>query len=867
MKTEKKQSKETNLAKSIFLHFVLFFLATLIIVTVGILIILSIKSIPIKILFALLFLLVNSVVLAFVIHRIKNKVKDRIDIFVNNNAEYESILDAVPFPIHVTDNDMKWTYMNKAFENLLIQNGVIKDRKSAYGLLCSTAGANICNTESCGIRQLREKNKAETYFDWYGSKCKQDTAVIKDQFGNDAGYVEVVTDLTSILKVNEYAKNEIGRLSASLNMIANGNLDVDLEETQADQYTQEMMEMFSKINDSLKKVKDSIHILDEEAVKLAEAGRNGELDVRGDESRLKGVFAQIIHGVNQTFDSIKEPLDVASGFISTLAEGGNQDDIDNTYSGYYASLVDDLNHAKHSLRVLADESVKLRDAGLEGNLSVRGDTGKLKGGYADIIDGFNKMLDSIITPLDESGVVMGKMALNDYTSKMSDGYKGRMKEFADSVNSVHGRLLSIQDVFQKISRGDTSMLEHFKSMGARSEADHQIPAMIATMQAIRDLIDQANVLASATLSGDLSVRGDAEKFEGGYRQIIEGMNKTMEAVAAPINESVEVLQELAGGDLTAEMIGDYKGEYNTIKVSLNQAISSFNELLGEIAVAASQVSAGSSQVSDASQSLSQGATEQASSIEELTSSVAEIAAQTKQNASSATQASEISMAMKSEAAQGNDKMAQMLDSMKEINESSANISKIIKVIDSIAFQTNILALNAAVEAARAGQYGKGFAVVAEEVRNLAAKSAEAAKDTTAMIENSISKVQTGTTIANETADMLGKIVQSAQKSALLVSNIAAASNEQATAIAQIDQGVAQVSTVVQTNSATAEESAASSEELSGQANMLTEMVGKFKLKKGSAGFSGNVNETRNKKTEKNKSVSPRITLEQGFGKY
>lgn len=207
----------------------------------------------------------------------------------------------------------------------------------------------------------------------------------------------------------------------------------------------------------------------------------------------------------------------------------------------------------------------------------------------------------------------------------------------------------------------------------------------------------------------------------------------------------------------------------------------------------------------------------------------EIAAQTRQNAVNAARANEAASTVQENAAYGNQEMQEMLKAMSEINEASNKISKIIKVIDEIAFQTNILALNAAVEAARAGQHGKGFAVVAEEVRNLAARSANAAKETTVMIEGSISKVEMGTRIANETAEALGRITTGVTTVADLVKEIASASTDQATAIAQINQGVAGISDVTQMNNANAEESAAASEELASHAELLKERVGKFAL--------------------------------------
>jgi methyl-accepting chemotaxis protein len=302
-------------------------------------------------------------------------------------------------------------------------------------------------------------------------------------------------------------------------------------------------------------------------------------------------------------------------------------------------------------------------------------------------------------------------------------------------------------------------------------------------------------------------------------------------IGNPLNKLVVGAEKIAEGDLDVSIDFASKDEVGILAAAFRKMTNNINEVMSNINSAAEQVASGSKQVSDSSIALSQGATEQASSIEQLTASLEEISVQTKQNAENANEANLIAEAAKSNAAQGNSQMIEMLKAMDEINDSSSNISKIIKVIDEIAFQTNILALNAAVEAARAGQHGKGFAVVAEEVRNLAARSANAAKETTDMIEGSIKKVEGGTKIANQTSEALNKIVEGVARVANLVGNIAVASNEQASGISQINQGIMQVSEVVQTVSATSEEGAAASEELSSQAEMLKDEVARFKLKK------------------------------------
>ncbi len=569
--------------------------------------------------------------------------------------------------------------------------------------------------------------------------------------------------------------------------------------------------------------------------------------------------------IGTALERIREYLAMQSENVQMIADGNLSNEIKIVSDKDVLSNA--VNLLKNNILKLNSETKLLYEAALDGTLSRRADHKGLNGAYMDIVTNINEAMGCLVGILDTLPsylMILDKDYKLKFANKMNMNLIGKTSEevfdedcyktfgcdkdtciLKDCVNTNTRQEFIECNEYTKIwyqtqfipikdKQGETrSYLEIANEITELKNAEETaVKQLDYQKNEIQKLIDNLQELAD----GNLNISSEVSEPDADTKEIAELFtslnNSLMEStgfIKSVIDELTGILSKMAEKDISVGINRDYAGDFKALKDSINYIIEQFNRVFMEINSAADQVGMGADQVSASSMMLSQGASEQASSVEEISATVSTVAEQTKQNAENAKQANELSIKAKEFAQKGNDQMLGMLSAMSDIKESSKNIGGVIKAIDDIAFQTNILALNAAVEAARAGIHGKGFAVVAEEVRNLAARSANAAKETTEMIDNSIKKIEEGYKIANETADALKKIVTGVSDTEAKVGLIAEASVQQETAIGQINMGIHEISKVTQSNTATAEESASVSEEMAGQAQMLKGMIHEFKL--------------------------------------
>jgi methyl-accepting chemotaxis protein len=427
-------------------------------------------------------------------------------------------------------------------------------------------------------------------------------------------------------------------------------------------------------------------------------------------------------------------------------------------------------------------------------------------------------------PIAEVARAANRLAFGDLNQDITYRSNDDVGFLAQSFREVIAGLKAKASVATEIAQGNLSV-----NASALCDEDVLGNAMVTMKDSIANMVKDIALLVVAAVDGDLGRRADSSQHRGEFRNIIDGVNSTLDAVVNPIKDTIGVLDRVAAKDLAARVTGDYKGDHAKIKDALNKTVQNLDDALSQVAMGTEQITSAAGQISNGSQALAQASSEQASSLQEVSSSLQEMASMTNQNAANAKEAKSLSDAARLTADKGTESMRSLSEAMSRIKSSSDETAKIVKTIDEIAFQTNLLALNAAVEAARAGDAGKGFAVVAEEVRNLAMRSAEAAKNTANMIEESVKNADAGVSINEHVLKNLTEITDQVRKVTEVMSEIAVASDQQSTGIDQITVAVDQLNQVTQQNAANSEESASTSQEMSGQVEELRTMVSSFKL--------------------------------------
>jgi len=483
--------------------------------------------------------------------------------------------------------------------------------------------------------------------------------------------------------------------------------------------------------------------------------------------------------------SILRPVGTMTEAMAKLERGEMPPLNRDQYDPEFNQLKNGLNAAVTSVQALIADAKLLSSAAVEGKLSTRADAEKHRGDFRKVIDGVNETLDAVIGPLDIAADYVNRIAHGDIPPKITDQYNGDFNNIKNNLNIA--------------------------------------------IDAIDALLADTRKLSQAAIEGRLETRADASRHHGDFRKIIEGVNATLDIVIGPVQEVMIVLGAMGNGDLTKQISREYAGMFGLLKNDLNKTTEKLTAIINQIRDATESIHSASKEIAVGNNDLSGRTEQQAASLEETAASMEQLTGTVKQNADNAEQANLLAAGASDVAVKGGVIVKQAVATMDEISGSSKKIADIIGIIDGIAFQTNILALNAAVEAARAGEQGRGFAVVASEVRSLAQRSATAAREIKALIDESVSKVESGSKLVNEAGSTMDEIVDSIKHVTDIMGEITAASREQSSGIEQVNHAISLMDEATQQNAALVEQAAAAAESLEEQSNVLTETVHAFRL--------------------------------------
>jgi methyl-accepting chemotaxis protein len=486
---------------------------------------------------------------------------------------------------------------------------------------------------------------------------------------------------------------------------------------------------------------------------------------------FQGGWNKLVVGVNETVVNIAEPLKVTSGYVDQIAKGIIPDIITTDYKGEYGVIKNNLNTlVKMMSDLLAQTDILIKGAAV-GDLDKRANADMFQGGWNKLVVGVNETVVNIAEPLKVTSGYVDQIAKGIIPAIITTDYKGEYGVIKNNLNTL--------------------------------------------VKMMSDLLAQTDIIIQGAAAGELDKRANADMFQGGWNQLVAGVNKTLDGIILPVNEAVAVLAEMEKGDLTKEVKGDYKGQLKDFKDTVNNTIAKLSQVIGEVRGAADALSSASEEVSATAQSMSQATSEQAASVEETSASVEQMSASINQNTENAKVTDGMASQAAKQAIEGGEAVTQTVTAMKQIAGK-------IGIIDDIAYQTNLLALNAAIEAARAGEHGKGFAVVAAEVRKLAERSQVAAQEIGELASGSVEK-------AESAGKLLGEIVPAISKTSDLVQEISAASEEQSSGVSQVNTAMEQLNQITQQNASSSEELAATAEEMSGQATQLQNLMAFFKV--------------------------------------